>query len=557
MLLIEPETEIYQVTHLPVVKAYADRLGLVAVINQLVPTEMEIDAGTVVLGLVLDTLSGRSPLYQLEEFFEHQDRELLLGRPVPAQAFNDDTVGRVLDRLSQCGTMKIYSECAVRACREVGLQQQHVHFDTTSQSVYGDYRREEDQEGAINLTYGYSKQKRPDLKQFVIATLCVDRAVPIFGQLEDGNASDKRVNNELLTQIAQIMARQGVAPGAYIYIADAAMVTEANLAAVGDELFITRLPASYKECDRVVQEAVQAQNWQDIGVLAETKPTKNRPVAFYQAYESQVTLYGKTYRAGVIHSSAEDQRQLKRLEREVNASYQALEAQVVAATRQEYFCRADAEAAAKALIWLASEYHRVEVQVQERPNYGPGRPSLHHPRKVNQMRYGLKADIQSREEVIQQQRQAAGCFVLLTTVPREGELAHDAGELLRAYKEQQGVERNFSFLKDPVIVNSLFLKRPERLEALGLVLLLALLIWRLMERSMRQYIATTGRSLTGWDKKLTQRPTSLMMTSKFIGVMVIKRGDCRQLVRPLSTVQREYLQALGVSEAYFIEPRAG
>ena len=44
---------------------------------------MDVDAGTIVLGLVLDTLSGRSPLYRLEEFFAHQDTALLLGKVLP------------------------------------------------------------------------------------------------------------------------------------------------------------------------------------------------------------------------------------------------------------------------------------------------------------------------------------------------------------------------------------------------------------------------------------------------------------------------------------------
>jgi transposase len=48
--------------------------------------------------------------------------------------------------------------------------------------------------------------------------------------------------------------------------------------------------------------------------------------------------------------------------------------------------------------------------------------------------------------------------------------------LLRTYKAQDGIERNFSFLKDPLIVNDLFLKKPERIEALGMILLLSLLI---------------------------------------------------------------------------------
>jgi transposase len=126
--------------------------------------------------------------------------------------------------------------------------------------------------------------------------------------------------------------------------------------------------------------------------------------------------------------------------------------------------------------------------------------------------------------------------------------------VLRAYKEQHGVEQNFAFLKDPVIVNSLFLKKPERLEALGLVLLLALMLWRLMERQMRQHLGTTETTVPGWDKKATERPTSFMMTTKFAGLLVLKVGGHRQLARPLSGVQQQYLTALGLSASCFTGP---
>ena len=117
---IAPEIEVYPVQHLPIIKAYADQLGLVSLINHDVPTEMEVDAGTVVLGLVLDTRSGRSPLSRLEEFFARQDTALLLGKALPPHAFNDDTVGRVLDRLDDLGTMKLFTACAVRAAPQCG-----------------------------------------------------------------------------------------------------------------------------------------------------------------------------------------------------------------------------------------------------------------------------------------------------------------------------------------------------------------------------------------------------------------------------------------------------
>ena len=83
-----------QVDHLLIMKSFADDLDLVETVNRLAPTQMTVKPGTIVLGLVLDTLSGRSPLYRLVEFFEGRDMEVLLGERVPASVFNDDTVGR-------------------------------------------------------------------------------------------------------------------------------------------------------------------------------------------------------------------------------------------------------------------------------------------------------------------------------------------------------------------------------------------------------------------------------------------------------------------------------
>ena len=556
MGLVLPPIEAYQVQHLPIVKAYADKIGLVEAINEVVPTEMAVDPGTIVLGMILDTLSGRSPLYRLEEFFTHQDTALLLGKAVAPEAFQDDTVGRVLDRLYDIGTMKVFTACAVRADRVCGFDKRYIHFDTTSIMVYGDYLLSEEakeSEEPFRITYGYSKDKRPDLKQFVFSTLCVDRAVPLWGKPHDGNASDKTVNNSLLSDIATFLAQHGVAPGAYIYVADAALVTEENLTALGDTLFITRLPATYNECGRLIAEAVAHNTWTELGVIAHTPPTPHRPGTAYKAYEGEVTLYGTPYRAVVIHSSAQDKRRQQRLERAIQASQSTLQTTARAAEQQVYFCRADAEAAAAQLQAVHTAYHLLEVSVEERPQYGRGRPSATKPRAVKAMRYGLQTTVSAQTARIAGLYEEAGCFVLLTNVSTAGDLAHSAGEVLTVYKEQHGTEQNYGFLKDPVIVNSLFLKKPERIEALGLVLLLALLIWRLMERAMRMHVETTGTLLTGWDKKATERPTSFMMVTKFAGVLVLKHGPNRQLARSLSVVQQQYLIALDVPIACFTD----
>ena len=274
--------------------------------------------------------------------------------------------------------------------------------------------------------------------------------------------------------------------------------------------------------------------------------------------EGEVTLYGKTYRAVVVHSSSQDQRRQQRLARELQASADDAgrrscarrPGRSISVTRMPRPLR-------RRLRASQSPYHHVEVRVEERPKYGRGRPSQHTPRAVKALRYGLQVHPARTRGGHRPQGQEAGCFVLLTNVPTEGEMAHRAGDVLRAYKEQHGIEQNFGFLKDPLIVNSLFLKKPERIEALGLVLLLALLLWRLVERSLRVHVETTGTPVTGWDKKTTERPTAFMMMTKFSGLMVVKVDQQRHLARALSSVQQQYLTALSVQATCFTTPTRG
>jgi transposase len=259
----------------------------------------------------------------------------------------------------------------------------------------------------------------------------------------------------------------------------------------------------------------------------------------------------------VVHSSSQDQRRHQRLARAIAWSSATLATVVGEATKPEYFCRAEAEAAAEKLRALQSRSHEVEVVIEARPKDGPGRPSTHQPRAVQAWRYGLQVTLHERAEGMARKAEEAGCFGLLTNVPTQGEMAHRAGEVLRAYKAQHGVEQNVAFLKDPVMVNSLFRQKPERIDALGLVLWLALLLWRLVERTLRVHVETTGSTLTGWDKKETQKPTTFMLMTKFAAVFVLKVGSHRQLAQPFSAVQQADLSALEVPVAAFTVPPNG
>jgi hypothetical protein len=86
--------------------------------------------------------------------------------------------------------------------------------------------------------------------------------VPLVGKLEDSNASDKKINHRVLSKVSLHMKEHGVADETFIYIADAAMVTEENLAQAG--CFITRLPATNNACEWVILRAIEADQCSNI-----------------------------------------------------------------------------------------------------------------------------------------------------------------------------------------------------------------------------------------------------------------------------------------------------
>jgi len=556
MALISTENlTITDIRHLPIVKQFAKQIGLVDTVDAIVDTQMKLSPGVTVLAMVLDSLSGRSPLYRLKEFFHEQDTELLLGVDVPDQMFCDHNLGRVMDKIFETGTQKIFSAIAKNAVDTFGVDTRKVNFDTTSISLWGDY---DVGSAPFDITYGYSKDKRPDLKQFLVSMLCVDRNIPILGSPKDGNASDKTINNEVLTGISKHMARYGLEPGAFVYVADSAFVTKDNLTeADGKNVrFLSRLPATYKECSRAIDDAVTTDDWTHVGTLNETDDTKKRPAARYKAFETTVSLYDQDYRAIVFHSSAHDKRRHKRIDRILAKKKEVLNQLSKKAVSKPFFCEPDARAAAQKLVADAiGSYHNIQWHISEVDKYPRGRPPKDKPRKPIGREYHLKVDIVEDAQAVIPLRMKAGCFVMITSLSGPEFIAQwPANDLLRLYKSQSGIEQNFGFLKDPVIVNSIFLKKPHRIEALGLVLLVALLIWRLMERCLRQHIQRTGATITGWKDKPTKRPTAFMMTTKFIHILVLKSGNIRQLAKPLKPVHLEYLEALNVSPNVFTEP---
>jgi transposase len=407
------------------------------VVNRIVPTSMHLSPGLAVQAMVLDVLSCKNPLYRVEQFWEQQDRALLLGSDVDSHIFSDTNLGRVLDAVFEAGPSRIITELGLEAAGKFNLDVSVVSYDTTSTSVWGEYRGSEEDppvEGP-RIVRGHSKDGRPDLKQFMTELLCVERGIPILSSTLDGNSSDKSSNNRMLSRISSLMARHGLGPGAFTYVADSSVVTSGNLSLLSAIPFVSRLPRNFSACQQAVDRAVESGQWTHIGRLAELEST--RVAAEYRGHETTVDIEGVTWRAVVVHSNAYDKRRQKSIAYEQEQSLKKITA-MTKPVQKRYFCEKDARAAAQAMSQMETALHTVKASYRETVVYRRGRPPKGGPRPTNTY-YDLVWEILIREDRLQTLREQAGCFVLLSNVPSSGDGSLDAKALLRCYKGQYGI----------------------------------------------------------------------------------------------------------------------
>lgn len=105
-----------------------------------------------------------------------------------------------------------------------------------------------------------------------------------------------------------------------------------------------------------------------------------------------------------------------------------------------------------------------------------------------------EASLELKANVVDAEKRQAGRFILATNVLDISQLTPD--EMIAKYKDQQASERGFSFLKDPLFfTDSVFLKSPERIEALALIMGLCLLVYTLAQRQLRHRLKKPNRGL--------------------------------------------------------------
>src|SRR5690348_10723153 len=154
-------------------------------------------------------------LYLVPQFFANKPVEHLLGEGITADMLNDDTLGRTLDWIYEHDPTTLFAGLALQARQRFGIKAEQLHLDTTSFSVSGEYlsREEETNQQAtleektkpleeekmgpepmaaipIAITYGYSRDHRADLQQWMLGLATThDGDIPIFMQPLDGNSS--------------------------------------------------------------------------------------------------------------------------------------------------------------------------------------------------------------------------------------------------------------------------------------------------------------------------------------------------------------------------------
>jgi len=204
-------------------------------------------------------------------------------------------------------------------------------------SVEGAY---EDETEILRITYGYSKDKRPDLKQFLYG-LCVTKdGVPVIGEVLDGNTSDRMWNHRMMESLRSRLGN----PKDIVYVADSSLVTGPNLRKMKEEgiMFISRLPGIYSIEAQLKERAHEEGGWKEVGVLSKRKDAASYKVSSYKG-----SIDGIPCRFVVVHSSKLDQRKEKSFERELLKAEKGLQKEIEDLQKREFFCEPDAHEARK------------------------------------------------------------------------------------------------------------------------------------------------------------------------------------------------------------------
>jgi transposase len=518
--------------HLGLIASVINDLGLVSRIDaRLTPDEQEaITPGEAIKGMILNGLGfANRPLSLTPQFFANKPLDLLFRPGVEADMFNRFKLGRTLDEVDTYGCDLFFSEIALAVCQHEAIDQRFNHLDTTSFSLSGAYVPESDAQ-AIAITHGYSKDHRPDLKQAVLELMVSqDGGVPLASKSWDGNASDTQIFQD---RAEALLSTFKGSPTPRYLIADSKLYSADNAAQLKQLGFITRIPGTLKLVSQVISQALRWATWQPVDDATR-----------YQRLD--LCHYGMAQRWLLVSSEAALQRAEKSVSKAQKRELETVQKQLFHLQAQRFETQESAQAALSTLAgaWC---YHQVATtELTEHRRYaGKGRPSAQT--SVQATLWQIQAKVCPDAEAIHRHKQHKGCFVLGTNI--DASALSDA-EVIAAYKAQSQVEGGFRFLKDPLFfVSSLFVKKPSRIQGLLVVMTLALLVYSVAQRRLRQELARQQESLPNQINQPTQRPTLRWVFQLLEGIHRVRvrvQGQMHDFIEGLNKVQIKILRLFG------------
>jgi len=536
--------KVERMDHLGIIAGVIQDLGIVEMIDsRITPDEREeISTGEAIAGMILNGLGfSNRPISLTPQFFENKPMALLFHDGVSADSFNRFKLGRSLDKAFSYGCDMLFSEIALSVCQQESIDLRFNCLDTSSFSLTGQYMPDSD-EHAIAVTYGYSKDHRPDLKQAVLELMVSqDGGVPFLSKSWDGNASDNAIFKE---RSAALLHEFAASPGPRYLIADSKVYTKKNAPNLAQLPFITRIPGSLNDVSQVIGQALASEQWQ---------PVDDESSCSYHRVD--LCHYGIQQRWLVVCSEAGIHQASKTIAKAQSKEYEKVNKQLFHLQAQRFD---STEAAHKALDAIVQKlrYHKLESSAltQHKKYARRGKPTADTPIKA--ILWQIEATVATADDdVITQEQRRKACFVLGTSIP-DAELSDL--EVIAGYKGQGAVERGFRFLKAPeFFVSSLFVKKPSRMVGLLMVMTLALLVYSVAQRRMRKQLESTGETIPNQINQPTSQPTLRWIFQLLEGIHQVSLdvdGQVINVMEGITELRGKVLQLFGkkVAQIYYI-----
>lgn len=513
--------------HHGVVAALLKKLRITERIDALIPIvkddRTKTTYGQRVSAMIINGLGfNNSTLYMAPEFFKDKPLDVLFDEGVEAEHFNDDTLGRGLDALHQYGTTKLFCRLAFDIVQEQGLLGRHNHLDTTSLALFGQYDYDI-WENAPIPAYGHSKDHRPDLKQIVVTLITNGPAgIPLFYDSHDGNSSDKTSFHESVALMRSFYSQLEGAND-FLWVADSALYTHKKLQA-SPVSWLTRVPATVKQVKQYTKQDEVEFDWTDLGNGYQCAAVDGAKGEYWQLIASQK---GRASQLKTLEKKIEKER--------VNQS-QAMKK----ATNTLYACEHDARKAVNTLAKKLKYHRAVECDIEAEMGYDKaGRPKVGEEKQLKG--YRISVELVQNSEAIELAKRPLGRFVLATNKKDVSGF-----QMLIDYKAQDQVENGFRFLKDKSFQsNRIFLQNPQRIDALMMVMTLALLVYNVGQYQLRQTLKVKDESVPNQLGKPTQTPTLRWVFQMLSGISCAFIPGQAMMVANIGQREAKLIQLLG------------